>query len=98
MFFIFPQKSIIVSDNIEDFRITKGLLHPSLVRLDYAGGSKLVYCNLRPMYRNHEEEVANKMGISPEVHKLAVTIRLKDAWKWIKDQFSEEKMIESKSL
>ncbi len=96
-FFIFPKRSIALHEGIENIRIAKGLLHPSIIKPKDEENSYSLWFHLRPMYRNHEVDVAEKIGLLSEVHQLWALSKIKDIWKWIRDQFSEDRFMKSSS-
>ncbi|MBN1573702.1 MAG: hypothetical protein JW984_10955 [Deltaproteobacteria bacterium] len=97
-FLVFKERSIFIDERPDNLKIAKGLLYPSVVIFDSISNSHTLLFHLRPMYRNHEENVAELIGIQKDVHQLWVVTKLRGIWRWIKDQISEEHLVKVENI
>ncbi|MBN1881711.1 MAG: hypothetical protein JW885_06010 [Deltaproteobacteria bacterium] len=94
---VLARRDVVLPQDTSGWRVAKGSLNPLVVRPGKKEGGFDEMFDLAPRYKNHEESVAKKLSLNPEVPDLTLGKKISGAFGWLKSQFSRRKAVEDES-
>lgn len=82
---VMPGKSVSTSYDCEECNAGIGTLSPVIVMTGKNDNSNIVLFRLRPLYKSHEDIVAEKLGLRG-IKDVAFGKSLRDGYNWLKEQ------------
>jgi hypothetical protein len=92
-----PSRTVRTEEQSGNYEIGKGTLSPIILNPKKNQNSYFIIFRLRPMYKSHEESVAESIGIN-SIRDVTIDKGIKEGWKWLREQMKlKEKVSDVKA-
>lgn len=84
---ILPSRTVYTKEQIKNYEIGVGSLSPVIVKKRENSNSYSTLFRLRPLYKSHEQYVAEILGIQ-SIREVGLSKGLKNGWQWLAGQLN----------